>query len=81
MDIETLPAGGGLRLLLDYLGSVGDPREPCKVKDPPREVLFPVTFATIAGCDDHDEIAALGAHHLAFLRRHAGYHFGVPKED
>ena len=49
-----------LRLLLDHFGDVGDPREPEKVKYPLREVLFLVTCATIAGCDDYDEIAAWG---------------------
>lgn len=70
-----------LRLLLDHFGAVGDPREACKVKYPLREVLFLVTCATIAGCDDYDEIADWGAQHLAFLRGHSEYYFGVPKED
>ncbi len=70
-----------LRLLLDHFGDVGDPREPAKVKYPLPEVLLLVTCATIAGCDDYDEIAAWGEHHLAFLRGHAEYYFGVPKED
>jgi len=46
-----------LRLLLDHFGEVGDPREACKVKYPLPEVLFLVTCASIAGCDDYDEIA------------------------
>jgi len=70
-----------LRLLLDHFGDVGDPREAAKVKFPLREVLFLVTCATIAGCDDYDEIAAWGDHHLGFLRRYSEYFFGVPKED
>lgn len=70
-----------LRLLLDHFGAVGDPREPAKVKFPLREVLFLVTCASIAGCDDYDEIAAWGEHHLAFLRGYSEYFFGVPKED
>jgi predicted transposase YbfD/YdcC len=70
-----------LRLLLDHFGAVGDPREPAKVKFPLREVLFLVTCASIAGCDDYDEIAAWGEHHLGFLRGYAEYFFGVPKED
>lgn len=70
-----------LRLLLDHFGAVGDPREPAKVKYPLREVLFLVTCATIAGCDDYDEIADWGDHHLGFLRRYAEYYFGTPKED
>jgi predicted transposase YbfD/YdcC len=70
-----------LRLLLDHFGVVGDPREACKVRYPLREVLFLVTCASIAGCDDYDEIADWGDHHLGFLRCHAEYHFGTPKED
>lgn len=70
-----------LGLLLDHFGAVGDPREPAKVKYPLREVLFLVTCATIAGCDDYDEIAAWGDRHLAFLREHSEYYFGIPKED
>lgn len=70
-----------LCLLLDHFGRVGDPREAAKVKYPLREVLFLVTCATIAGCDDYDEIADWGAVHLGFLRRHSEYYFGVPKED
>jgi predicted transposase YbfD/YdcC len=70
-----------LRLLLDHLGDVGDPREAAKVKYPLREVLFLVTCATIAGCDDYDEIALWGDHHIEFLKRYSEYFFGTPKED
>lgn len=70
-----------LRLLLDRFGTVGDPREACKVRYPLREVLFLVTCASIAGCDDYDEIADWGEHHRGFLGRYGEYHFGTPKED
>lgn len=80
-DLETGFGRSSLRLLLDRLGDVADPREPCKVRYPLREVLFLVTCATIAGCDDYDEIALWGEHRLTFLRSHAEYHFGTPKED
>lgn len=79
--MEELFVKDRLRLLLDHFGEVGDPREPAKVKYPLREVLFLVTCATIAGCDDYDEIADWGDHHLDFLRRHSEYFFGTPKED
>ena len=36
---------------------------------PLHEVLLLVTCATIASCDDFDDIVAWGKHHLAFLRR------------
>ncbi len=70
-----------LRLLLDHLGDVGDWREPARVKYPLREILFLVTCATIAGCDDYDEIADWGAQHVDFLRGYSEYFFGTPKED
>lgn len=79
--MEEIPVEDRLRLLLDHFGRVGDPREACKVRYPMREVLFLVTCATIAGCDDYDEIADWGEQHLAFLRGHSEYYFGVPKED
>jgi predicted transposase YbfD/YdcC len=60
---------------------VEDPREPCKVKFPLKEVLFLVTSATIAGCDDYDEIVDWGNERLAFLREYGEYYFGIPKED
>lgn len=70
-----------LRLLLDHFGEVGDLREAAKVTYPLREVLFLVTCATIAGCDDYDEIAAWGERQIAFLGSHSEYCFGTPCED
>ena len=70
-----------LALMLDHFGDVGDPREACKVKYPLAEVLFLVTCASIAGCDDFDEIADWGQHHQAFLKSYGEYFFGTPKED
>jgi predicted transposase YbfD/YdcC len=79
--MDSLFAKDHLRVLLDHFGSVGDPREACKVRYPLREVLFLVTCASIAGCDDYDEIAAWGAHHIGFLKTYGEYFFGTPKED
>jgi len=79
--MDRIFARDRLRLLLDHFAAVGDPREACKVKYPLREVLFLVTCASIAGCDDYDEIAAWGAHHHTFLKGYGEYFFGTPKED
>jgi predicted transposase YbfD/YdcC len=79
--MERVFAKDRLRLSLDHFGEVKDPREPAKVKFPLREILFLVSCATIAGCDDYDEIAAWGDRHLDFLRRHSEYFFGIPTED
>lgn len=70
-----------LRSLLEHFGDVQDPREQAKVRYPLSEVLFLVVSATIAGCDDYDEIADWGEAHLEFLRSFSEFHFGTPGED
>ncbi len=47
---------------------------------PLAEVLLLVTCATIASCDDFDDIVAWSEHHLDFLRRFSEFHFGIPFE-
>ena len=69
-----------LALMLDHFSVVGDPRESCKVRYPLREVLFLVTCATIAGCDDYDEIADWGVAHRTFLQGYSEYYTnGLPR--
>lgn len=70
-----------LRSLLEHFSVIDDPREPCKVMYPLREVILLVVCGTIADCDDFDEIAAWGEAHLGFLRGLSEFHFGVPCED
>lgn len=79
--VEPVFVKNRLALLLDHFGRVPDPREPAKVGYPLREVLFLVTCASMAGCDDYDEIANWGELNLAFLRRYSEYFFGIPGED
>jgi predicted transposase YbfD/YdcC len=67
-------------LLLKHFSELGDEREPWRVMYPLKEVLLLVTCATIASCDDFDDIAAWGDHHLDFLRRFAEFHHGIPCE-
>jgi predicted transposase YbfD/YdcC len=69
-----------LALLLEHFSEIKDEREPWRVMYPLREVLLLVVCATIAACDDFDEIAAWGSHHLDFLRRFAPFHHGIPCE-
>jgi predicted transposase YbfD/YdcC len=47
---------------------------------PLNEVLLLVTCATIASCDDFDDIVAWGEHHLEFLQRFSEFHHGIPCE-
>ena len=67
-----------LRGLLDHFAVIEDPREPWRVAHPLPEVLLLVVCASIASCDDFDDIAAWGETHLDFLRRFLPYHHGVP---
>ena len=60
---------------------IKDPREAPKVRYPLREVLFLVVSATIADCEDYDEIALWGQNHLDFLRQFSEFHFGTPCAD
>lgn len=81
MESDEKPVRDSLRLLLKHLGQVPDQRDPAKVRFPLREVLFLVTCATMAGCEDYDEIVDWGEINLDFLRRHEEFYFGIPKED
>lgn len=67
-------------LLLKHFSNLADEREPWRVAYPLAEVLLLLTCATIASCDDFDDIVAWGKHHLDFLRRFAPFHYGVPCE-
>src|SRR5215210_8060759 len=67
-----------LRLLLKEFAALDDAREPWRVLYPLHEVLLLVTCATIASCDDFDDIVAWGKDHLAVLRRFSQFHHGIP---
>jgi predicted transposase YbfD/YdcC len=69
-----------LALLLQHFSELKDDREPWRVVYPLREVLLLVTCATIAACDDFDDIVAWGEDHLDFLRRFSDFHHGIPCE-
>jgi predicted transposase YbfD/YdcC len=67
-----------LRLLLKEFSALGDAREPWRILYPLNEVLLLVTCATIASCDDFDDIVAWGQDHLAVLRRFSPFYHGIP---
>ena len=69
-----------LGLLLQHFSELDDEREPWRMMYPLREVLLLVICATIASCDDFDDIVGWGEHHLEFLRRFAEFHHGIPCE-
>jgi hypothetical protein len=67
-----------LAVLLKHFSQIEDGRQSWRVAFPLAEMLLLLTCATIAACDDFDEIVAWGSHHLDFLRRFAPFHFGIP---
>jgi predicted transposase YbfD/YdcC len=69
-----------LAVLLQHFSAIEDTREPWRVMYPLSEVLLLVVCATVAACDDFDDIVAWGRHHLDFLRRFSPFHFGIPCE-
>ena len=77
---QTLPRRSRLAALLDHFSHVEDPRDVRRILHPLPEVLLLVVCGTIADCDDYEDIAAWGAAHLEFLRRHLPYEHGVPGE-
>ena len=67
-------------LLLKHFSVLKDDREPWRVVYLLKEVLLLVVCGTIASCDDFDDIAAWGEHHIDFLRRFCEFHHGIPCE-
>ena len=67
-----------LALLLKHFSELSDDREAWRVLYPIEEVLFLVVCATIASCDDFEDIVEWGEQHLDFLRRFAEFHHGIP---
>ena len=67
-------------LLLKHFSRLADGRETWRIVYPLAEVLLLLTCATIASCDDFDDIVAWGEDHLDLLRRFAPFHNGIPCE-
>ncbi len=70
-----------LARLLKHFNRVVDFRESWRVAYPIRDVLLLVVCATIASCDDYDDIVDWGKANLDFLRRIYAFHHGVPCAD
>jgi hypothetical protein len=68
-------------LLRDHFSQITDTRQSGKVAYRLREVLFLVVCATIANCDDYDEIVDWGDANLAFLRGFSEFYHGIPCVD
>jgi predicted transposase YbfD/YdcC len=79
--MDTLSEKPRLRRLLDHFAAITDTRERWRVAHPLPEILLLVVCATIAACDDYDDIVEWGEAHLAFLRRFLPYDHGLPCAD
>jgi predicted transposase YbfD/YdcC len=66
-----------LALLLKHFSELDDDREAWRVLYPIEEVLLLVTCATIASCDDFEDIVDWGEQHLDFLRGFSDFHHGI----
>lgn len=80
MDDWNLPKPR-LALLLQHFAAIADGRQSWRVAYPLREVLFLVVCATIANCDDYEDIVDWGEANLKFLRGFSDYYFGIPCAD
>jgi predicted transposase YbfD/YdcC len=80
LDLDEEVPRARLGLLLRHFSELDDEREAWRVMYPLDEVLLLVTCATIASCDDFDDIVAWGEHHLDFLKRFSAFHHGIPCE-
>jgi hypothetical protein len=80
-DVSAFSAKPRLRLLLDHFSKIKDTRQAWKVAYPLREVLFLVVCATVANCDDYEDIVDWGKAHLSFLRGFAEFYHGIPCAD
>src|ERR1051326_2760821 len=69
---------GRLGPLLEHFSALDDDREAWRIVYPIEEVLLLVTCATIASCDDFEDIVAWGEQHLDFLRRFREFYHGGP---
>src|SRR5712672_2880892 len=69
-----------LAVLLKHFSQLGDDREPWRVMYPLKEVMLLIVCATIAGCDDFEDICAWGRQRLDFLRTFSEFHHGIPCE-
>ena len=67
--------------LLEHFAEIKDTRQSCKVMYRLDEVLLLVVCATMASCDDYEDIVLWGENHLDFLRGLRDYHFGIPCAD
>ena len=77
-SLGLAPQKSRLGVLLDHFAAIDDLRDVRRIAHPLAEILLLVVCATMADCDDYDHIAAWGAAHIDFLRRHLPYEHGTP---
>lgn len=80
LTLDEVSPRARVAVLLKEFSRIDDDREAWRVRYPLGEVLLLLTCATIASCDDFDDIVAWGKHHIGFLRRFAEFYHGIPCE-
>ena len=78
MTLDDESPRARLALLLKHFSELDDDREAWRILYPIKEVLVLVVCATIASCDDFDDIVEWGEQHLDFLRRFSEFYHGIP---
>src|SRR6202140_1855045 len=78
MTLDDESPRARLALLLKHFSELDDDREAWRILYPIKEVLVLVVCATIASCDDFDDIVEWGEQHLDFLRGFSEFYHGIP---
>ncbi len=76
-NLEEMPQGRFAQLLRHF-SQVEDDHKLLRVARPLAKAMVLVANATIAACDDCDEIVAGCEHHPDFLERFTPVHYGIP---
>ena len=77
---EAFSGKSRLAVLLDHFSQLEDPRDLRRILHPLPGILLLVVCGTVAGCDDHEDIADWSATHPEGLRGHLPFENGVPGE-
>ena len=78
MTLDDESPRARLALFLKHFSELDDDREAWRILYPIKEVLVLVVCATIASCDDFDDIVEWGEQHLDFLRGFSEFYHGIP---
>jgi predicted transposase YbfD/YdcC len=67
--------------IIDFIAIIPDERQLAKVKHPLVTVIFTAIVATIAGCDDWEDMELFVTEKLSWFEKYVGFPNGVPSHD